>query len=81
MHTEPEAPSASKKRIASAIAEYQSLPDSAVIRPQVAARIAGCSEASIWRLLRTGTLTRVKVAARITGIRCGELRALLAGNQ
>jgi hypothetical protein len=71
--------SASKRRIASAVIEYELLPDSAVVRPSVAAKIAGCSEASIWRLLRNGKLSRVKVAARITGIRCGELRALLSG--
>jgi predicted DNA-binding transcriptional regulator AlpA len=63
-----------------AIANFQSLPDAAQTRLPVVAALCGCSQATVWRRVKSGHIPKPrKVGQRTTCWQVGELRAHLAG--
>lgn len=73
---------ARERRVSEALANFDALPDDAILRVHATARICGCGPATIWRGARTGTFPKaVKLSQKITGWRVGELRKYLADPQ
>lgn len=71
-HTAPSA-------IPDALTNYDSLPDSAHVRLPVVRALVGCSSATVWRLVKRGTLPAPrKLSERVTAWNVGELRKSLA---
>lgn len=61
------------------VAQFDSLPDSALIRDRGVAAVLSISRNSVWRWCREGRLPRpVKIGARTTGWKVGAIRAFLA---
>lgn len=60
-----------------ALAQFDQLPDSAHIRPKIAAQLLGISIASFWRLAASGTLNTRKLTERTTSVKAGDLRAFI----
>lgn len=58
---------------------FDSLPDSAFIRQPTLEALLGVKSSTIWRLVASGDLPRVKLTARCTGWRVGDVRAYLEG--
>jgi predicted DNA-binding transcriptional regulator AlpA len=56
---------------------FDSLPDSAILRQPSLEALLGVSASTIWRLVNSGALPRVKLTARCTGWRVGDVRAYL----
>lgn len=67
------------KRHTDALRNFDDLPGSALIRPQVAKVLLGVSSATVWRWCGEERLHPVKIAPGTTGFRASELRSLLAG--
>ena len=71
-HTEPSA-------IPDALTNYDSFPDSAHVRLPVVQALVGCSSATIWRMVKRGTLPAPrKLSERVTAWNVGDLRKALA---
>ncbi len=49
-----------------------------VLRIPAAAGAIGASKSTVWRFLREGRLTRIKISERITGVLESEIQALIA---
>lgn len=61
------------------VAQFDTLPDSAIIRDRGVAAVLGISRNSVWRWVREGRLPHpVKIGARTTGWKVGDVRAFLA---
>lgn len=61
-----------------ALAAFDTLPDSALVRLPVLEGLFACSAATIWRRVRSGTLpSPKKLSPRVTGWQVGQLRAVL----
>lgn len=56
---------------------FDSLPDSANVRQPVVEALFACSGATIWRLVKRGTLKPKKFSDRVTAFNVGDLRAAL----
>lgn len=56
---------------------FDELPDSALIRQPILEALLGVSASTVWRLVNSGALPRVKLTARCTGWRVGDVRAYL----
>ena len=70
---------ARERRTSEALANFDTLPDDAILRVYPTARICGCGPATIWRKSRLRTFPApVKLSAKITGWRVGDLRRYLA---
>src|SRR4051812_34079386 len=54
--------------------DFDRLPDSAVVRMQVAYTILGVSETMGWRLVQAGELKKVQITERTAGIVVGSIR-------
>lgn len=66
--------------IPDALKNFDSLPDSANVRQPVVQALYGCSSATIWRMVKRGTLpTPRKLSERITAWNVGDLRKALGG--
>ncbi|MBS0586369.1 MAG: AlpA family phage regulatory protein [Proteobacteria bacterium] len=66
--------------IPDALKNFDSLPDSANVRQPVVQALYGCSSATIWRMVKRGTLpTPRKLSERITVWNVGDLRKALGG--
>ncbi|MDD4978727.1 MAG: AlpA family phage regulatory protein [Gallionella sp.] len=66
------------KPIPEALINFDSLPDSANVRQPVVQGLVGCSAATVWRMVKRGTLPRPrKISTRITAWNVGELREVL----
>ena len=50
-----------------------------ILRAPAAAATLGVSKSTIWRYVRQGKLTAVKLSDRVTGFRQSEIQALIAG--
>ncbi len=61
-----------------ALAQFDSLPDSAHVRQPVVEALFGCSAATVWRMARRGKLKPKKLSERVTGFNVGDLRKALA---
>lgn len=60
------------------ITQFDSLPDSAHIRPQTAKILLGVSIATFWRLAKAKKFPLHKLTERTTTVRAGDLRAFIA---
>ena len=61
------------------VRDFDTRPESALVRPNEIAVILGCSAATVWRMFQNGTLTRRKIGVRMTGATVGEVRELING--
>ena len=65
--------------IPDALKNFNSLPDSANVRQPVVQGLFACSSATVWRRIKSGLIPApVKLSARSTAWRVGDLRAALA---
>ena len=65
--------------IPDALANFDSLPDSANVRQPVVQGLVGCSAATVWRMVKRGTLPAPrKISERVTAWNVGDLRKALA---
>ena len=65
--------------IPDALRNFDSLPDSAHVRQPVVKALAGCSDATVWRMVRRGELpVPRKLSPRVTAWNVGALRKALA---
>ena len=65
--------------IPDALTNYNSLPDSAHVRLPVVRALIGCSSATVWRMVKRGTLPAPrKLSERVTAWNVGDLRKALA---
>ena len=70
---------AKKAAVNDVLERFGSLPDEAHVRLPVVKELYGCSEASVWRYVKNGTLPAPrKFGSRVTAWNVGELRASLA---
>lgn len=60
-----------------ALIGFDTLPDSARVRLPVVCRLLGVSRATVYRMVKAGTLKSYKLTARTTTFCVAELRALL----
>lgn len=66
--------------IPAALAQFDSLPDSAHVRLPIVAALNGISAPTVWRWVKTGRLPQPsKLGPNTTGWRVGDLRRALAG--
>ena len=65
-----------------ALKNFDLLPDSANVRQPVVEALFGCSAATVWRMVKRGTLPAPrKLSERITAWNVGALRKLLTGQE
>lgn len=65
--------------ISDALINYDFFPDSAHVRLPVVQALVGCSSATIWRMVKRGTLPAPrKLSERVTAWNVGDLRKALA---
>jgi predicted DNA-binding transcriptional regulator AlpA len=71
-HTDP-------SEIPDALTNYDLFPDSAHVRLPVVQALVGCSSATVWRMVKRGTLPAPrKLSERISAWNVGDLRKALA---
>ena len=64
--------------IPDALKHFDSFPDSANVRQPVVEALYGCSPATVWRMVKRGTLPAPrKLSTRVTAWNVGELRKSL----
>ena len=62
-----------------ALTNFDSFPDSAHVRLPVVQALVGCSSATVWRMVKRGTLPAPrKLSERVTAWNVGDLRKVLA---
>lgn len=62
-----------------ALKNFDSLPDAANVRQPVVQALVGCSAATVWRMVKRGTLPSPrKLSERVTAWNVGDLRKALA---
>ncbi|WP_091932931.1 helix-turn-helix transcriptional regulator [Propionivibrio dicarboxylicus] len=67
------------RSIPEALVHFDSLPDSANVRQPVVQALIGCSSATVWRMVKRGTLPAPrKLSERVTAWNVGDLRKALA---
>jgi predicted DNA-binding transcriptional regulator AlpA len=65
--------------IPDALRNFNSLPDSANVRQPVVQGLFACSSATVWRMVKRGTLPAPKkLSERVTAWNVGDLRKTLA---
>ena len=65
--------------IPEALANFDSLPDSANVRQPVVQGLWGCSSATVWRLVKKGIIPAPKkLSERVTAWNVGDLRKALS---
>ena len=65
--------------IPDALRNFDSLPDSANVRQPVVQALVGCSSATVWRMVKRGTLPAPrKLSTNVTAWNVGDLRKALA---
>lgn len=65
--------------IPNSLKNFDSLPDSANVRQPTVQALVGCSSATVWRMVKRGTLpTPRKLSPRVTAWNVGDLRKALA---
>ena len=65
--------------IPDALRNFDSLPDSANVRQPVVQALIGCSSATVWRMVKRGTLPAPrKLSLNVTAWNVGDLRKALA---
>lgn len=70
---------ANKSTIPNALKNFDLLPDSANVRQPIVQALFGCSAATVWRMVKRGTLPAPrKLSERITAWNVGDLRQALS---
>lgn len=64
--------------ISDALQNFDSLPDSANVRQPVVEALFACSPATVWRMVKRGTLKPKKLSERITAFNVGDIRKTLS---
>jgi predicted DNA-binding transcriptional regulator AlpA len=65
-----------------ALTNFDSSPAAAHVRLPVVRALFGCSSATVWRMVKRGTLPAPrKLSERVTAWNVGDLRASLAGSK
>ena len=64
-----------------ALQNFDSLPDSAIVRLPTVAALHGISTVTVWRWSKTGRLPAPQKRGGVTGWRVGDLRASLAKSE
>jgi len=65
--------------LSSSLQNFDSLPDSANVRQPVVEALYGCSAATVWRMVKRGTMPAPrKLSERVTAWNVGQLRKALA---
>ena len=65
--------------IPDALKNFDSLPDSANVRQPVVKALFGCSDATVWRMVKRGSIPIPrKLSERVTSWNVGDLRKVLA---
>jgi predicted DNA-binding transcriptional regulator AlpA len=65
--------------IPDALKNFDSLPDAANVRQPIVEALYGCSSATVWRMVKRGTLPAPrKLSERVTAWNVGQLRHALA---
>jgi prophage regulatory protein len=78
---QPRGGSAAAASIPSALAHFDSLPDSAHVRLPIVAAWRGTSPATVWRHVKAGLLPApVKLGPKTTAWRVGSLRRCVSGS-
>jgi len=67
------------RQTSNAVTEFDNMPDSAHIRPQDCAKIAGFSIATYWREVKKGRIKTYKLTERTTSTKAGDLRVYMSG--
>ena len=67
----------SSRSIDPALANFDSLPDAAHVRPTVAKDLLGVSMSTFWNLVRDGHLKTTKLTPRTTTVKAGDIRAFM----
>lgn len=68
-----------QREIPEALKNFDFLPDSANVRLPIVEALWGCSAATIWRMVKRGTLPAPrKLSERVTAWNVGDLRLALA---
>ena len=68
-----------RSAIPDALKNFDSLPDSANVRQPVVQGLVGCSHATIWRMVKKGSLPAPrKLSERVTAWNVGDLRKALS---
>jgi len=68
-----------KGTLSSSLRNFDSLPDSANVRQPVVEALYGCSPATVWRMVKRGTMPAPrKLSERVTAWNVGQLRKALA---
>lgn len=70
-------PAKTPQHLLPSVETFDSLPDSAILRQPALEALLGLSASTIWRLVASGDLPRVKLSPRCTGWRVGDVRAYL----
>jgi predicted DNA-binding transcriptional regulator AlpA len=63
----------------SPIEAFDKYPNSAGVRLPTVTAVLACSNATVWRLAKSGVLKSVKVSPRVTVFNVGSIRAVLNG--
>lgn len=75
-------PKRAVRDIPDALRNFDSLPDSANVRLPVVAVLFACSDVTVWRRVKAGTLPAPrKLGERVTAWNVGELRKVLGHGQ
>lgn len=64
--------------ISDALKNFDSLPSSGYVRQPVVEALFACSPATVWRMVKRGTLKPKKLSERVTAFNVGDLRKALA---
>lgn len=72
------APNITQDVLPESLKQFNFLPDGAYVRARIVARLFDCSDATVWRMARSGKLTATKLSPGITGFNVGDLRKVLA---
>lgn len=71
--------SGTARQVPESLKQFDSLPDGAHVQVRTVAAVVGVSEATVWRMVRRGTLPAPKkVSERATRWNVGDLRQALA---
>lgn len=67
-----------QKGLPQSLINFDSLPDSALVRVNVVAQLVNCSIPTVWRKSREGKFPKpVKISTHVTGWNVGDIREML----